>query len=75
MTFYWTKKTLGTIKDTSNEPLVIPLISKNKWREADKAKLDKKQQQKDEEKGDEKELTIEQRAAKEIIEESKKVRR
>ncbi len=62
---------VGTIKETSG-PLVIPLISKNKWREADKAKLEKKDK-KTEEKKDEKDLTIQERAAREILEESKKV--
>jgi hypothetical protein len=65
---------VGTIKDTSG-PLVIPLISKNKWREADKAKLEKKDKKTGEKKAekDEKDLTIQERAAREILEESKKV--
>ncbi len=65
---------VGTIKDTSG-PLVIPLISKNKWREADKAKLEKKDKKTEEKKAekDEKDLTIQERAAREILEESKKV--
>ncbi len=65
---------VGTIKETSG-PLVIPLISKNKWREADKAKLEKKDKKTEEKKAekDEKDLTIQERAAREILEESKKV--
>jgi len=64
----------GTIKDTSG-PLVIPLISKNKWREGDKEKLDKKkdEKKKKEVEKDDKDLTIQERAAKEILEESRKV--
>jgi hypothetical protein len=64
----------GTLKETSG-PLVIPLITKNKWREADKAKLEKKDKKKEEpaSEKDHKDLTIQERAAREILEESRKV--
>lgn len=65
-------KIIGTIKETSG-PLIIPLISKNKWREGDKPKKEKKgKQEKSLPDKDEKDLTVQERAAREILEESRK---
>jgi len=76
------KRITGTIVKKKVEELVIPLISKNKWRsEEGENKTDKKsgkeeskKSAKDDSKKDEsgKELTIEQQAARELIEDSKR---
>lgn len=69
-------KITGTIVKKKEEELVIPLISKNKWRvnedDNKSAKSEDKKSSKDEKGEEKKELSLQQQAALEIIEESKR---
>eukprot|EP00088_Acartia_fossae_P037742 TRINITY_DN3899_c0_g1_i8.p1 TRINITY_DN3899_c0_g1~~TRINITY_DN3899_c0_g1_i8.p1 ORF type:complete len:504 (-),score=114.45 TRINITY_DN3899_c0_g1_i8:10-1476(-) len=73
------KKITGTIVKKKEEELVIPLISKNKWRSEDAPSSSQKDDKKSAKTGDKKSaseklenLSLEQQAARELIEDSKR---